>query len=101
MSAVSPFRVLRWSRLIDRWPAVRSQRRAAFVAILRAVEVFCFAPIAGNHRRRKANHFSAQKPQKSFYAWCAFLWLTLLTKPHQEASQNVARSRVVLNETVW
>ena len=43
--------------------AIRSQRRATFIAILRAIEVFSFAPIARNHGRQKANHFSA-KPRR-------------------------------------
>src|ERR1051325_5146112 len=43
--------------------AIWSQRRAALVAVLRAIEVFSFAPIARNHGRQKANHFSA-KPRR-------------------------------------
>jgi len=39
--------------------AVGSQGRAAFIAILRAIEVFSFAPIACNHDIQKASHFSA------------------------------------------
>ena len=53
MSAITAFMALRRSRLIRSWTAVRAQRRAALVAILRAVEVLRFAPIAGNHRLRK------------------------------------------------
>ena len=45
----------------DRWATVWPQRRAAFVAILRAVEVFCFAPSQVIIVVKKANHFSAKR----------------------------------------
>jgi hypothetical protein len=37
--------------------AIRSQGRTAFIAILRAIEIFCFAPIARNHRLQKSKSF--------------------------------------------
>jgi hypothetical protein len=37
--------------------AIWSQGRATFVAILRAIEIFCFAPIARNHRLQKSKSF--------------------------------------------
>ena len=41
--------------------AIWSQRRTTFVAILRAIEIFSFAPVARNHNNKKANHFSAKR----------------------------------------
>src|SRR5215470_19158272 len=37
--------------------AIRSQWRTTFIAILRAIEIFCFAPVARNHRLRKSKSF--------------------------------------------
>src|ERR1051325_74323 len=43
----------RWPLLDGIWATIRPQGRATLVAILRAIEVFCFAPVTGNHRRHK------------------------------------------------
>jgi hypothetical protein len=48
---------VRGSLLHGIWMAVLSQRRATFVAILRAIEIFCFAPIARNHGLQKSKSF--------------------------------------------
>src|SRR5215213_69062 len=45
--------------------AIWSQGRAAFIAILRAVEVFCFAPIARNHSSQKKQVILARNPLAS------------------------------------
>lgn len=44
-------------------PAVRigPQGRAALVAVLRSVEIFCFAPVAGNHHAPKKHHILTRK----------------------------------------
>ena len=48
---------------IRRRSSVWSQRRATLVTVLRAVEVFSFAPVASNHRQAlsKASHSSAKR----------------------------------------
>jgi len=42
--------------------AVGPQRRTALVAVLRAVEIFCFAPVAGNHLNPKKQDILSRKP---------------------------------------
>ena len=45
--------------------AIWSQRRATFVAILRAIEIFSFAPIARNHSLTKKQIILARNPVAS------------------------------------
>ena len=54
--AIAAFRAGHRSRVRGRatvWP----QGSAALIAVLRAVEILSFAPVAGNHRRQKSKPF--------------------------------------------
>lgn len=54
-------RLLSKHRVSGARTAVGPQRRTALVAVLRAVEIFCFAPVAGNHHAPKKHHILTRK----------------------------------------